>query len=174
MQACRAKSFWIGDAVLRRKPKEAPAEQKAFGYFWSLPPEEQESLIEYVHVRSTVQEQRKADRADNAEVAAYVKAKVKTGSEEEWQALIAEFGFSLSFFDRWKARGVSSVGDIAIELDTLKETDKRKTRQAQLDWLREQIEMRTRGLRWTDFATKWSSSIDEGVGTVEDLIGQVG
>ena len=158
--------------MLRRKPKEAPAEQEAFGYFWSLPTEEQESLIEYV--RSTVQEQRKADRADNAEVAAYVKAKVKTGSEEELQALITEFGFGLSFFDRWKARGVCSVGDIAIELDKLKETDKRKTRQAQLDWLREQIEMRTRGLRWTDFATKWSSSLDEGVGTVEDLVGQVG
>ena len=100
-QACRAKSFWIGDCVKRRKPKEAPVEHAAFGYFWSLPPQEQEALVEYV--RLTMREQRKVDRADNAEVAAYVKSKVKTSSEEELQALITEFGFGLSFFDRWQA-----------------------------------------------------------------------
>ena len=65
------------------------------------------------------------------------------------------------------------VGAIATELGSLKETDKRKTRQAQLDWLREQIEMRTRGLRWTDFATKWSSTLDDDAGSVEDLSGHL-
>jgi hypothetical protein len=68
---------------------------------------------------------------------------------------------------------VRKVGAIATELGSLKETDKRKTRQAQLDWLREQIEMRTRGLRWTDFATKWSSTLDDDAGSVEDLSGHL-
>lgn len=35
--------------------------------------------------------------------------------------------------------------------------------------MREQIEMRTVGLSWTDWKTPWSSSKDEDVGTVEQL-----
>ena len=101
MQAVREKSFWLGDAVLRRKPKEPPAEQAAFGYFYKLPVQEQEAQVEYA--RSTLREQRRVDRAHNAEVATYVKSKVKSSSEEELQALITEFGFGLSFFDRWQA-----------------------------------------------------------------------
>ena len=31
--------------------------------------------------------------------------------------------------------------------------------------------MRTRGLQWVDFSAKWSSTLDENVGTVEDLTG---
>ena len=33
--------------------------------------------------------------------------------------------------------------------------------------------MRTRGLRWTEFATHWSSSLDEHVGNVEELTGHL-
>lgn len=39
--------------------------------------------------------------------------------------------------------------------------------QDKLDWLREQIEMRTIGLSWTDWKTPWTSSKDEQVGSVE-------
>ena len=45
--------------------------------------------------------------------------------------------------------------------------------QAQLDFLREQIEMRTRGLQWTEFKTKWGSKLDEDVGTVPELTARV-
>lgn len=41
--------------------------------------------------------------------------------------------------------------------------------QDKLDWLREQIEMRSIGLSWNNWSTKWSSSADEHVGTVDDL-----
>lgn len=42
--------------------------------------------------------------------------------------------------------------------------------QEKLDFLREQIEMRTVGLSWTDWKTPWSSSKDdEDVGTVQQL-----
>ena len=41
--------------------------------------------------------------------------------------------------------------------------------QAKLDWLREQIEMRTVGLAWLDRKTPWSSSSDGEVGTVGQL-----
>jgi hypothetical protein len=33
--------------------------------------------------------------------------------------------------------------------------------------------MRTRGLQWVEFKTGWSSSLDEDVGTVEDLAGHL-
>lgn len=41
--------------------------------------------------------------------------------------------------------------------------------QDQLDYLREQIEMRCIGLSWTDWVTPWSSSKDSNVGTVAQL-----
>ena len=37
------------------------------------------------------------------------------------------------------------------------------------DWLREQIEMRTRGLQRVEFNTRWSSQADEHVGSVDEL-----
>jgi hypothetical protein len=55
----------------------------------------------------------------------------------------------------------------------LEKEDKRKQRRDQLDWLREQIEMRTRGLRWVEIATHWSSGSDEHIGTVEELTGHL-
>ena len=41
--------------------------------------------------------------------------------------------------------------------------------QDRLDWLREQIEMRTRGLQWTEFPAKWSSGKDATVGSFHEL-----
>ena len=35
--------------------------------------------------------------------------------------------------------------------------------------MREQIEMRVRGLQWVEFKAKWSSSKDEDAGTVPEL-----
>ena len=34
---------------------------------------------------------------------------------------------------------------------------RRKATQAKLGWLREQIDMRTRGLQWVEYKTAWSS-----------------
>jgi hypothetical protein len=47
--------------------------------------------------------------------------------------------------------------------------DTRKANQAQLDYLREQIEMRVVGLGFVEFKPAWSSSKDEEIGTVADL-----
>ena len=174
-QAVRSKSFWHGDTVQRRKAQEPPP--PGIGYFHTLPPQEQHALVEYA--RRSVRTESAGDRVDNAEVATYVKSKVKTASQEELQALIKEWGYGLSFFDRWKARGVASAGEISTQLKQLAPradampVQRRKATQEQLDWLREQVEMRTRGLRWTEFATHWSSSLDEHVGTVEELTGHL-
>jgi hypothetical protein len=174
-QAVRSKSFWDGDTVQRRKQQAPPA--PGIGYFHSLPWQEQHALVEYA--RRSVRAERKVDRADNAEVAAYVKSKVKTASQEELKALVTEWGYGLSFFSRWQSSGVRAVGEIAKKLRELAhkpgatEAQRRKATQEQLDWLREQVEMRTRGLRWSEFQTNWSSGSDEHVGTVEELTGHL-
>ena len=41
--------------------------------------------------------------------------------------------------------------------------------QDKLNWLREQIEMRSIGLGWTELKGQWFSSSDENTGTVEQL-----
>ena len=46
---------------------------------------------------------------------------------------------------------------------------KRKVTQLQLDYLREQIEMRVIGLGWDQFKTKWSAKNDPTIGTVKHL-----
>eukprot|EP00966_Prymnesium_polylepis_P040818 947163-Prymnesium_polylepis.1 len=60
-QAVRAKSFWQGDTVQRRKKQDPP--RPGIGYFHRLPVQEQEALVEYV--RKTQRQQRKVDKADD-------------------------------------------------------------------------------------------------------------
>ena len=159
-QAMRNKSLARSDAIERRKPRDPPPPTAA-GYMFTLPWQEQEALVIYSH--RMVRESRKMDSADNAEVAAYVKAKVKTASDEELAALITEYGYGLSFFARWQSRGVRTEAEMDAKVSELSNPQER------LDWMREQIEMRTRGLQWTEFATKWSSGKDETVGSFHEL-----
>ena len=123
-----------------------------------------------------VRDRRKADAADDAQHSAYVKATVRTSAQEQLDALITEYGYGLSFFERWQKRGVRSAGELTRQLkqiDSENSDDGRHAYQLKLDYLREQIEMRTRGLRWVQFAAKWSSLLDGDVGTVEQLTGHV-
>ena len=115
---------------------------------------------------------RKVDHSDHAEHDAYVTAKRKSNSQLELDALVKQYALALSFFKRWKARGVPDVYKMQEALNALAlkhETDERKQTQAQLDYLREQIEMRVIGLGFVEYKTPWSSSKDEDVGTVGDL-----
>ena len=103
----------------------------------------------------------------------YVKSKAKTSSEIELQELITEWAYGMSFFERWQERSVRSVREISAGIGKLTADTDAQLTQVKLDWLREQIEMRTRGLQWVDFATRWSSTLDSGVGTVGDLTGHL-
>ena len=53
--AMRHKSFWRGDSVQRRKQQDPPP--PGIGYFWTLPWQEREALVEYS--TSSVREERK-------------------------------------------------------------------------------------------------------------------
>jgi hypothetical protein len=143
VQAARAKSFEDG------------------GYFHTLPPLEAAALVEMA--RSSVREMRIIDRADHASLDAYHTAKRKSNSQLELDALVKRYALALSFFDRWRKRGVETVVAVTAALRDI------STSQLKLDYLREQIEMRVIGLGFDEFKAAWSSGKDEDIGTVADL-----
>ena len=88
------------------------------------------------------------------------------------------YALALSFFARWKERGVASaaVAEAALtEIDSrsqLEETTaarRRRLTQLKLNYLREQIEMRVIGVGFDEFKAAWSSSKNEDIGTVQSL-----
>ena len=165
--------FGNWDYVLRRCPgitMEAASalahatRAKSFiegGAFHLLPSHEQDALIEFA--RSSVREERKVDRAHHAEFDRYQAAKRASNSQLELDALVKMYALALSFYDRWKQRGVASAEAARVAVAAI------GTTQLQLDYLREQIEMRVIGLGFDEYKAAWSSSKDEQIGTVESL-----
>jgi hypothetical protein len=111
----------------------------------------------------TVDEMRKIDRDDHAELNAYHTAKRRNNSQLELEALVKRYALALSFFDRWRKRGVESPEAARAKIGSM------ATNQDKLDYLREQIEMRVIGLGFDEYKPAWSSSKDDNVGTVDDL-----
>ena len=184
--------FGVYDHVLRMCPgvtMEAAAAvamarlMKSFeegGYYHSLSRHEKHALIEMA--RTTVVEMRAIDAADHKELDEYHVHRRKTNSQIELDALIKEYGYALSFFDRWQERGVADASAMRTALATFENDPvvtaikgaadrQRKLNQLKLDYLREQIEMRVRGLGFVEFRPRmaWSSGKDEDVGTVPEL-----
>ena len=166
--------FGIWDYVLRRNPgitiEAASALVQAMwgkyfeegGALEQLPEKEARALFEYA--RTSLAASRQVDRAHHTELDAYHAAKRKSNSQLELDALVKQYALALSFFDRWKKRGVASPQEMREKLQAI------STNQLKLDWLREQIEMRVIGLGFDEFKPAWSSSKDESIGTIDDLI----
>lgn len=161
-QSVRSKMLTFGDHVARRKQSRRPKEEASVSGFHKLPEREQEALVEFA--RRTVKEMRDVDRADHRALDEYHAARRKTNEQDELDALFTQYALALSFFERWCKRGVETANQISSTLCGYGERNQDK-----LDWLREQIEMRTIGLSWSGWSTPWSSSTDEHVGTVEQL-----
>ena len=69
---------------------------------------------------------------------------------------------SMELFAAWEATR-------AITRPAVEAAIKNKPEVQQLEYLRRQIDMRTKGLGWTQFATRWSSCSDASIGTVAHL-----
>lgn len=137
-----------------------------FGYFHTLPYSERVALVKMCRIERAAE--RKVDRQDQLELEAHrTSALRKSNSQLEFEALVKNFAMALSFFERYRKRGVTLVSDIHPALADLDSDQQR------LDWLREQIEMRVIGLGWVEFKSQWSSSKDESVGTIPDLTEQL-
>ena len=165
--------FGTWDYVLRRNPgitlEAASALVQAIrgkyfdagGELDQLPQKELIALFEYA--RSSLKACRADDRSDHAELDTYHAAKRKSASQLELDALIKMYALALSFFDRWRKRGVADVAAVEVALRGIESNQKK------LDWLREQIEMRVIGLGFDEYKAAWSSSKDETVGSIDDL-----
>jgi hypothetical protein len=153
------------------KKRSRREKQLGPGLFHRLPRALQEALVEFARV--TRKAERKQDRADEAAIEEKRVMRRRTNSELELESLVKQFGMALSFYDRYKQRGITSVTQLVEKLTELKAQEKPHSSQLRLDWLREQIEMRTIGFGWVEFAPKWSSGVDEEIGSVADLTGQL-
>lgn len=169
-QARISKSLAQSDAVEHRRSRiradtRCLKERKKscmFGFFHGLPMTEQVALVEMC--RAERKAQRKLDQTDQIELDGFRRATRKSNSQLELEALIKNFAMALSFFDRFKQRGVASIEDAEAMLPTL------SSDQLRLDWIREQIEMRVIGLGWVEFKAQWSSGKDDHVGSMQDLM----
>ena len=150
------------------------------GFFYKLPPKLRHALLEMA--RTTLKEMRAIDSTDHKELDEYHALRRKTNSQEELEALIKEYAFALDFFERWLERGVKDANAMRAALDAFASDPAvtalkgaaektRKVNQLRLDYLREQIEMRVRGLGFVSFRSRmaWSSGKDEEVGTTPEL-----
>ncbi|KAL1504931.1 hypothetical protein AB1Y20_008698 [Prymnesium parvum] len=161
-QSVRSKMLALGDHVARRKAASRPKQVACESWFYKLPEREQEALVELA--RKTVKEMRDIDSTDHRALDEYHSARRKTNEADELDALFTQYALALSFFERWCKRGVETTGQITSILNGFGDRNQEK-----LDWLREQIEMRTIGLSWSDWSTPWSSAANDHVGTVDQL-----
>lgn len=168
-QARVSKCLALPESVRRRKARLDPTAKllrrrqssSMFGYFHRLPHTEQVALVDMCRVER--KQQRILDRNDWDELHTLRSDTRKSNSQLELESLIKHFALALSFFDRYKQRGVHSVAQMESHLQSMQST------QLSLDWIREQIEMRVVGLGWVEFKKNWSSGANESVGTVADL-----
>ena len=162
----------------RRKRKEAgDVEAPVVGAYHRLLNERlKESLVSYS--RREAMHARKVQRED---LAAHDTAKLARREErviEQLNKAVEDYAFSKELFTAWRgpeevngkqvpeAKKQSQAAMNTADVDAFL---KGKAESTQLEYLRKQIEMRTVGLGWTQFATRWSSNKDAKVGTVAHL-----
>lgn len=105
--------------MTHKAPEASPPPEKSTSVGWlhTLPPHEQEALVEVA--RLTVFEMREVDRADHRELDEYHKSRRKANEENELDALLTRYALALSFFDRWRSRGVRTMGQVTTALAQL-------------------------------------------------------
>jgi hypothetical protein len=139
------------------------AEEAAMGYFTTLDPRMQEAIIEVARkdrVKAIAQA-----KIDMQEQLAYKQFRRQENLDKLLKATIERYANGLKLFTAWRAHGVRDWGTASAKLLAAgSEAEK-------LLFLRIEIEMRLIGLGWTQFETRWSSSSDETVGTVDNLSG---
>ena len=77
-------------------------------------------------------------------------------------AAVDHYARSMELFDAWRVQRATSRGAVERAMRDRSEA-------WQLEFLRKQIEMRTLGLGWEQYATRWSAQEDQQIGTVAHL-----
>jgi hypothetical protein len=175
-QQMRNRDFETPSTVLsdRRKRKHERSAHVG-GYFYSLTPELQESLVAYA--RREAEPARKAHRAALAKQAAAKLARREDRVQTLLVKAVEQYAHAKELFAAWAKEGgqrAKSKAQIAKAL--LDANGRPKPEAQQLEYLRYQIEMRVLGCGWTEYATRWSSNKDTRIGTVahlQQLLGEI-
>ena len=136
-----------GGVAHDRRKAAATAEESSLGFFHSLPPEMQQSLVEWARVS------RKAARAlaqvDMAEQLTYHKVRRQENLQKALDAMIARYTKAMGRFESYEAEGkaLTTKAELAAALAAA------GSKAAQERLLKEQIEMRVLGLGWSQFVT---------------------
>ena len=155
----------------RRKRKHDAPEPSRGGFFWTgLTDELRASLVSAVR-----KERESASSAGRTALAEHDEAKLERREERVitlLNAAVDHYARAKELFTAWygakdaEGKWVTQAAKDAVAVDrALTGTSEAE----QLEYLRLQIEMRTLGLGWDQFATKWSSSKDVRIGTVAHL-----
>ena len=145
-------------------------QERQMGAFHSLPVEMQQSLVEWARLER--KQSRKVEASDKAAQDEYRKFRREENLREQLEKVTDNYVTALQRFEAYMTPGRAMKREaVATELKRLAKTDGGRAggQAPQKAFLREQIEMRVLGLGWTQFATKWSSTSDKRVGTVEHL-----
>ena len=148
----------------RRKRKVGePAPEKSRGFFWSgtLTDELRSSLV--AAVRKEAEPARAAGRKALAEHDAAKMARREERLVTALNAAVDYFAYGKELYEAWSGpQRATTATAVDAALKGVPEVK-------QLEYLRLQIDMRTIGLGWDQFKTKWSSKTDATVGTVAHL-----
>ena len=152
----------------RRKRKHEQA-QHVGGYFHTgLSEKLQETIVDYARLQADParKAEREAQQAQDAERL--------SRREERVQVLlnkaVEQYAYAQEKFKAWaKEGGQRARTKAAIKMALTDKEGRPKPEATQLEWLRDQIEMRVLGCGWTQFATRWSSNKDSRIGTVAHL-----
>ena len=149
------------------KQREGEAPKQAGGFFYTgLTVSLQESLVEYS--RHAAEDARRDGRAALAAHDAVKLARREERLQTLLNAAVDHYARAKELFNMWQgeegrpSQRAKNAGDIDRKLAGQSEA-------MQLEFLREQIDMRVLGLGWTQFATKWSTNKDCRIGTVKHL-----
>ena len=146
--------------IASRSQKEAPDADRQGFFHRGLTVELQQSLVEMA--RLGVEGARKEGRQAMEQ---HGQHKLRSRDERLQDALdkvVEQYARAKELFSAWQRQRADSIEEVDAWMVDRPEVQK-------LEFLRKQIEMRVLGCGWTQFATRWSSSSDISIGTVEHL-----
>ncbi|KAL1520481.1 hypothetical protein AB1Y20_022061 [Prymnesium parvum] len=144
----------------RRKRKATPLEEtESGGFFWNVLDDNLRSALvsmarhELAHALKVGREERHQHDEEKL-------ARREESLQRQLNATIEKYAAALELFDAWKTQGVRDQEQLSARLQDRTVSD-------QLAELRRQVEMRTVGCGWVQFATKWSFDADQRSVTLE-------
>ena len=149
----------------KRKVSDEPEKQQV-GFFWRLTEAARHALIRVG--RRLAPEERSGARADKKAHDAEKLARREEAVQRQLLAAIERYAEALELFDAWRARSVGDSGKPlnAEELKRALDAELRgKSDTEKLTVLRQWIEMRSKGLGWTEYAPQWGFDPDQKAAT---------